>query len=144
MKILAAIDDSHFSETAIDGISQYFKPQSIEIRVLHVLTPIVLSDIPQMSRGYAPELEDEAKAARALVEKHAARLRAEGYAAEAAVETGDVREEILDAAADWHADLILLGCHGHKGMTRLLLGSVAESVIRHATCSVLVVRPTAS
>ena len=140
MKILIAIDNSKYSEAAINGVANYFKPQATEIRILHVLTPIVLAALPQMSRGYAPELEEQAKEARALVDKYAQKLRAEGYPVEAFVESGEVRDAIIDTAARWHADLILLGSHGHKGMGRLLLGSVAESVVRHANCSVLVVR----
>ncbi len=140
MKILVAIDDSKYSEAAINGVASYFKPQNAEIRILNVLTPVVLSPLPQMSRGYAPELEEQAKQARMLVDKYAQQLRADGYKVDPAVETGDVRESIIDSAARWHADLILLGSHGHKGMGRLLLGSVAESVVRHANCSVFVVR----
>jgi len=141
MKILVAVDNSKYSEAAVHAINHYFKPQTVEVRVLHVLTPVVLTAVPQMSRNYAPELEQQAKQARALVDNYVQPLRAAGYAAESAVETGDVRETIIDFAARVHADLILLGSHGHKGMGRLLLGSVAESVVRHATCSVLVVRP---
>ena len=144
MKILVAIDDSKHSEAAINGVANYFKPQTTEVRILHVLTPILLSAPPQMSRGYAPELEQQAAQARVLIEKCAQQLRAAGYKVDTAVESGDVRECIIDSAERWHADLILLGSHGHKGMGRLLLGSVAESVVRHAHCSVLVVRPSAS
>ena len=140
MKILVAIDDSKYSEAAINGVANYFKPQNAEVRIVNVVTPVVLSPLPQMSRGYAPELEDQAKQARMLVDKYAQQLRADGYKVDSAIETGDVRESIIDSAARWHADLILLGSHGHKGMGRLLLGSVAESVVRHANCSVLVVR----
>jgi nucleotide-binding universal stress UspA family protein len=128
MKILVAIDDSKYSEAAINGVTNYFKPQNAEVRILNVVTPVVLSPLPQMSRGYAPELEDQAKQARMLVDKYAQQLRADGYKVDSAIETGDVRESIIDSAARWHADLILLGSHGHKGMGRLLLGSVAESV----------------
>ena len=144
MKILVAIDDSKHSAAAIDGVANYFKPQTTEVRILHVLTPIVLSAPPQMSRGYAPELEQQGIQARALIDKYAQQLRAAGYKVDSAVESGDVRECIIDSAARWHADLILLGSRGHKGMGRLLLGSVAESVVRHANCSVLVARLPAS
>lgn len=140
MKILVAVDDSKFSEAAVQGIAGYFNPRSTEVRVVHVLAPAILSAVPQMSRGYAPELEERARQAHALVDKHVHKLRADGYQVDSIVETGDVREAIIDAAARWQADLILLGSHGHKGMGRLLLGSVAESVVRHAACSVLVVR----
>jgi len=144
MKILAAIDDSKHSEAAINVVANYFKPQTTEVRILHVLTPIVLSAPPQMSRGYAPELEEQRTQARAFVDKCAQQLRAAGYKVDSTVESGDIRETIIDSAARWHADLILLGSHGHKGMGRLLLGSVAESVVRHANCSVLVARLPAS
>ncbi|HKM79667.1 MAG TPA: universal stress protein [Candidatus Acidoferrum sp.] len=144
MKILVAIDDSKHSKAAINVVANYFKPQATEVKILHVLTPVVLSAPPEMSRGYAPELEQQGIQARALIDKYAQQLCAAGYKVDSAIENGDVRECILDSAANWHADLILLGSRGHKGMGRLLLGSVAESVIRHANCSVLVVRPPAS
>jgi nucleotide-binding universal stress UspA family protein len=144
MKILVAIDDSKHAEAAIHALSNYFKPQTTEVRVLHVLTSVTVTPPPQMARGYAPELEEQATQLRALVEKYAQQLRAEGYKVDTAVESGDVRETIIDSAALWHADLILLGSRGRTGMGRLLLGSVAESVVRHANCSVLVVRPSGS
>jgi nucleotide-binding universal stress UspA family protein len=140
MKILIAVDNSKCSEAAVHGVTNYFKPQAAQVRIVHVLTPIVLSALPQMSRGYAPELAEQEKQAHALVDKYAQQLRADGYQVDCMVESGDVRESIIDSAARWHADLILLGSHGHKGMGRLLLGSVAESVVGHANCSVLVVR----
>jgi len=144
MRILVAIDGSQHSEAATNVVANYFKPQATEVRILHVLTPIVLSAPPQMSPGYAPELEQQGIEAHALVDKYAQQLRAAGFKVDSAVQSGDVRETIIDSAADWHADLILLGSRGHKGMGRLLLGSVAESVVRHAHCSVLVVRPPES
>lgn len=50
-------------------------------------------------------------------------------------------EQIAQLASDLEADLIVVGTHGRRGIRRLLLGSVAEGVVRHATCPVLVVRP---
>ncbi len=144
MKILVATDDSKHSENAIDCVANYFKPQSTEVKILHVLTPAAASAPPEMARGYAPELEQEGVRAHALLEKYAKQLRATGFTVDAVVENGDVRECILDFAESWHADLIILGSRGRKGMGRLLLGSVAESVVRHAHCSVLVVRPPLS
>jgi nucleotide-binding universal stress UspA family protein len=49
-------------------------------------------------------------------------------------------EGILAIAADAHADLIVMGTHGRTGLARLLLGSVAEQVLRHSTCPVLLVK----
>jgi nucleotide-binding universal stress UspA family protein len=47
---------------------------------------------------------------------------------------------IIDAAEAWKAELIVIGSHGRKGLQRFLLGSVAESIARHAACSVEIIR----
>lgn len=57
------------------------------------------------------------------------------------VRTGDAAYEIVREAEDWHADLIVLGTHGRRGARRVFLGSVAETVLRHAPCAALVVPP---
>lgn len=56
---------------------------------------------------------------------------------------GEPAAEILKAAAEYPADLIVMGTHGRGGLSRLVLGSVAETVLRHAPCPVLTVRATA-
>jgi nucleotide-binding universal stress UspA family protein len=56
------------------------------------------------------------------------------------VRVGHPVDVILQAATDWPADLIVIGSHGRSGLGRVLLGSVAESVVRQAPCPVLVVR----
>lgn len=56
------------------------------------------------------------------------------------VVAGSPPDEIVKAAKDWPADLIVIGSHGRTGVQRALLGSVAEAVTRHAPCPVLVVR----
>jgi len=53
---------------------------------------------------------------------------------------GGAASEIVQAAKDWPADLIVIGSHGRGGIRRALLGSVAEGVMRQASCPVLVVR----
>jgi len=99
---------------------------------------------PQMAPGYAPELDDQKKPALALVERIASELRSAGFTVDTAVEVGDIRERILDSAAEWGADLIVVGSHGRRGVQRFLLGSVAEFVARHAKCSVEIVRTSVS
>jgi nucleotide-binding universal stress UspA family protein len=54
---------------------------------------------------------------------------------------GKPADEILQLAQEIGADLILIGTHGHTGLTRLMMGSVAEHVVREAGCAVLVARP---
>jgi nucleotide-binding universal stress UspA family protein len=57
------------------------------------------------------------------------------------VRTGDPADEIVAAAREWGADLIVVGTHGRRGIGRMFLGSVAETVLRHAPCAVLVIPP---
>ena len=140
MQILLAVDDSKFSDAALQVVIAQIPPQGTEVLVLHVVEPITLSPPPQMSAGYAPELESRVKDGRELVEREAQRLRTAGFKADGAVENGDIREKIIDAAAEWRADLIVMGSHGRRGVQRFLLGSVAEHVARHAQCSVEIVR----
>ena len=138
MKILIGIDDSKVSGDVLRAMVTQFRTDHTEVRVLHVLQPVAPAP-PQMAPGYAPELEDKKKPARELVERIAKELRSAGFKVDAAVEVGDIRERIIDTAAEWSADLIVVGSHG-KGIQRFLLGSVAEFVARHARCSVEIVR----
>ena len=140
MKILIGIDDSKSSGDVLRAIARQFRTEDTNVRVLHVLQPIVPSAPPQMAPGYAPELEDQKKGVRELVERVAKELRSAGFTVDTAVEVGDIRERIIDSASEWGADLIVVGSHGRRGIQRFLLGSVAEFVARHAKCSVEIVR----
>lgn len=142
MKILVGVDDSKYSEDLARAIVTERRADDTEVLVLHVLQPLGPAP-PQMDQGYAPELEGERDAARALVQRVATELRGAGFKVETLVGVGDVREGIIDSAAEWHADLIMVGSHGLRGMQRFLLGSVSEFVVRHAPCSVEIVRTPA-
>jgi nucleotide-binding universal stress UspA family protein len=56
------------------------------------------------------------------------------------IRVGHARDVIGRIAAEWSADLIVIGSHGRSGLGRVLLGSVAEAVVRHAACPVLITR----
>ena len=70
----------------------------------------------------------------------AARLRAQGVDATCQVQRGRPAEQILAAARASHADLIAMATHGRTGLGRLLFGSVAEEVLRHAPVPVFMIR----
>jgi len=140
MRILLGIDDSKFSGEGLRAIVSQFRSENTEVKVLHVLQPYVPLTPPEMSQGYAPELENQNEPARTLVEQAADQLRSAGFKADTAVEVGDVRECILDSAEQWGADLIVVGCHGKGGIESFLLGNAAESIARYAKCSVEIVR----
>jgi len=63
--------------------------------------------------------------------------------AEGAVLKGSQRDRIVEESKAWGADLIVVGSHGRRGLTRYLLGSVSEAVAMHAHCSVEVIRDRA-
>ena len=64
-----------------------------------------------------------------------------GVGFEAVITEGDVHDEIIKMAEEKGAELIVMGTHGRRGLNRLLLGSVAESVTKRAHCPVLLIRP---
>jgi nucleotide-binding universal stress UspA family protein len=140
MKVLMGVEDSPSSSDLVQAVVKQFRTENTEITVLHVLQPLALGAPPHMDPGYAPELEDQIGPARELVEQIVKDLENAGFKASTAIKLGDVRECILDLAAECQADLILVGSHGTGGIARFLLGSVAESVARHASCSVEIVR----
>ena len=140
MRILLAVDESKSSQQATEKIAQQFRRENAEVRILHVLQPISVAAPPQMAAGYAPELQDLAKPAKDLLVRAAKSLTDAGFKTETLLREGDVRETILDIAQEWKADLIVIGSRGRSGVQRFLLGSVAESVARHAPCSVEIVR----
>lgn len=67
-------------------------------------------------------------------------VRTQGIKAERIIRSGDAAHEILQVAADEHADAIVIATHGYSGLARFLMGSTTERVIRHASCAVFVVR----
>ncbi len=148
MKILLAIDDSKYSEAATQAVASTVSSKNADVLVLAVVEPVIFSSPPQMAAGYAPEMAERmkelGKSAAERVARAADSLRAAGFAVSKRVVEAEARTGILEAATEWKADLIVLGSHGRKGLQRFLLGSVAESVARHARCSVLIVRAQAA
>ncbi len=139
MKILLAVDDSKFAAESVRAIVKQFRAEQTEVLVLHVLQPVGPPP-PQMAPGYAPELAEENRLAQALVKRFANELGDAGFSVQTSVGVGDAREDIVEMASEWQADLIVVGSHGKHGLQRLLLGSVSESVARHAKCSVEIIR----
>jgi nucleotide-binding universal stress UspA family protein len=92
-----------------------------------------------------PDLIAEfAAAARADFERAMSQLRVALPSIEGLLVQGDPRDSIVKAASDVRADLIVMGTHGRGRVSRFLLGSVAESIVRRAPCSVLTVRAAKS
>lgn len=142
MKILLAIDDSKYSRAAAQMVLAQATPGDTEVRVLNVV-PIMTNQLPEMiasQPGAERGRDAQRKPAEELVTKTAELVRSRGIKVTTAVEFGNPKAKIIDAAEKWGADLIVMGSHGHKGLARFLLGSVPDAVMRHARCSVQIVR----
>jgi nucleotide-binding universal stress UspA family protein len=144
LKILLAIDESKFSEAALRMLVAEHDPAKAVVRIVHVVEPVDLPYYPELTVPYPVSLGDIEKRrmddGRRLVDRAAARLRAAGFQVETTVRLGQIRSLVVDVARKWHADLIVVGSHGRKGLARVLLGSVSDHVAHHASCSVQIVR----
>jgi nucleotide-binding universal stress UspA family protein len=141
-KILVAVDESAFAARAADVGFELARSLGGEVALIHVIDPSV--------DAYAPEGGIPASELIALAQQDGKRLLA-AFGQRASLQpppfefirVGKPATEIIKAAKEWPADLIVIGSHGRWGVERLLLGSVAEAVMRHAACPVLVVRAEA-
>lgn len=146
MKILLAIDGSEFSNAAVEEVANKPWPKGSEVKILSVAEPPALAVVETWvpPYDYYEKLEEAAVAqAREAVDKAAARLRKshdEKLPVSIQVTVGHPRVVITDEAEAWGADLIIVGSHGYRGLTRLWLGSVSQAVASHAKCSVEIVR----
>ena len=144
MRILIAYDGSAFADVAVDGLQSAGLPQHAEALVITVVEPDRFSSqtfgpVEPVSREWTKRVD----AATYSAEMAANRLQNYFPRWNVMVETpsGNAAELILDRAATWPADLIVVGTHGRSGIGRLLLGSVSLRIAREAPCSVRVGRP---
>ena len=143
MKILLAVDGSQYSTEAVEEVASRPWPEGTTVRVLSAVAPVPppATELWYDAGGNLERAQQEAQAhAERLTAGVAEKLRASGLGVETAVRDGDPRSCIVDEAQEWDADLIVVGSHGYTGLKRWLLGSVAQSVVSHAPCSVEVVR----
>lgn len=143
VKILLAIDGSEHSARTVDEVgSRPWPPDSI-VRVLSVVDQVVTAT-PEVAifsaTNIAAEYEELTRIAEEMTTRFAHWLCSSGVTAESRVRTGDPKSVIIQEAQEWGANLIVVGSHGHTGIKRWLLGSVAQSIVSHAPCSVYVVR----
>lgn len=140
-KILVAVDNEPIAAHAADIGAELARLAGAEMAFIHVIDPALVNaaDTGIQPDVFVASAKEEAKK---LIDDFRKRLPQQVTALEF-VQIGLPLTEIVNAAKDWPADLIVIGSHGRGGITRALLGSVAEGVMRHAPCPVLVVRAKA-
>jgi nucleotide-binding universal stress UspA family protein len=137
MRILLATDGSADARAAAAWLGDLPLPGAARIRVLTVVTlPTPALDIPPVAELHAALLAE----GRSIVEETVKLLGPRAKAAETRVVQGRPNEEIVRAAGEWAADLVVVGARGLGAVKAFLLGSVSQTVARHAPCAVLVVK----
>jgi nucleotide-binding universal stress UspA family protein len=151
-KILLATDGSSEAELATRTAVDLGQQTNSELHVIHVLDIVPTSLLyPEATDPEGVELPDPIlvedierhaeQRGREMLEAEVQRVRsAGGTVAQAHLMTGDAAREIVHLAEDIEAGLVVMGSRGRGGIRRTLMGSVSDSVVRHAHCPVLVVR----
>ena len=140
-RILLATDGSEEAELAALRAVDLATATDSELHVVHVgVVPIFLKSYPG-TLGYERSLYEEIEEmSRELLRKQTWRVKAAGgTVAGTHLRMGEVDLEIVALAKELGADLIVMGCRGHRGIRRAIEGSISDAVIRHAPCPVLVV-----
>jgi universal stress protein A len=147
MKIILATDGTKQSDAALDITKNLKLDDGDEIQVISVVDMALPLSV-DLYAGYQPSTEEIENAvienARAILETTGNKLREIFAHKNISILTellnGSPESRIVEKAEEIEADLIIVGSHGYNRWERLLLGSVSDSVIHHAPCSVLVVR----
>lgn len=148
MRIQIATDGSEHADVAIQSFLARPWPKDSAVLVISVTGlpfPLVMPYPPLLlvdQQSVSPEALATAHAnhAQSIVDRASDTIRNAGFNVEPRVKHGDARVQIVQAALDFRSDLIILGSHGRTGLSRWVIGSVAEYVVRHAPCSVEVAR----
>ncbi|HEU4729768.1 MAG TPA: universal stress protein [Kofleriaceae bacterium] len=135
--ILVPIDFSRYAEHALDYACLLGAKLGAKIHVVNAIG----TTLPELSVALTDQMlaslrHNNEAALHKLIEPR----RTLASFGEVTVSDEDARDAIVNAAKAVHADLIVIGTHGRRGLSRVLLGSVAEEVIRRAPCPVLAVR----
>jgi nucleotide-binding universal stress UspA family protein len=143
-RILYATDFSSASRPALAMAIALARQNRAPLSIVHALPPLVMPLGGDMAYISARTYDTIDQNARRYAQKHltalAARAKKAGVRTTALLLDGTPHEQILRAARRTRADLVVIGTHGRTGLSKVLLGSVAERVIRFARCPVLTVR----
>lgn len=156
-KILAAIDASDSSKKAFEEALSLAKLNNAQLMLVHVLSPLDegyptlmfpgAADVypnlyDEIIKSYKSQWEEFEEQNLNMLRSLSAEASKEGITVEFSQNTGDAGKTICNVASSWRADLIVIGRRGHRGLSELLLGSVSNYVIHHASCSVLTIQGT--
>jgi len=146
MRIIIAIDGSEFSDAAVAKYCSAFAGKYDEVKILTVVEPmthIVGAPFGVVDEYYNTYIKEARNEAAGNLDK-ARSMLSDCLKGDQNISTelviGSPSQAVVETAAEWNADLIVMGSHGRGFWQRLYLGSVSNSVVHNAPCSVLVVR----
>ena len=144
--ILVATDFSLDSDAAVSEALRLARTMKASLHVLHVVdNPMGLDPLSSQvhTAAIAGLKLNLAREAKRQLRRGIRALGGTGITVTSEVRTGRPANEIVACARERKVDLIVIGSHGRTGVSRLILGSVAEHVVRSAPCAVLIIRPPA-
>jgi nucleotide-binding universal stress UspA family protein len=141
-KILLATDGSAYSEAAARSVAKRPWGKGTQVKIVSIIDLVIPATDPWYAAGEVMDRMREQKRRECEQAVSSAKdlLSRAGLIASASVHEGSPKWRILDEAQEWGANIIVVGSHGRRGLTRLLLGSVSEAVAMNARCSVEVIR----
>jgi nucleotide-binding universal stress UspA family protein len=138
--MLLAFDGSACSEAALETALRLAKAEEAKLIICTVVDPIQVAGEHAPAPPTQEALNEERAATAQALDTAAERARAAGITVETIVAQGEPAYEIVQHAERSAVDAIVIGTHGRSGLKRLLLGSVAEGVLRDARVPVVIVR----
>jgi nucleotide-binding universal stress UspA family protein len=135
-KILVPLDGSPTAEAVLPLVLHVARAEKAVVELITVLTPVAIWD----AAASMIKWDAEEAAAREYIERKARELQGHGLEAQSMVKFGQAAYAIFDAVKDQKADFVAMTTHGRSGITRFVLGSVADRLL-HTAAPLLVVRP---
>jgi len=149
-RILVPVDFSEITDAVIEHACYLARSFDAEMALLHVVHVPPLAEAstwldPVISPSVEQDLRKQMKAgAEEKLKQMARECGGSGKEPEVIIREGIPFDEIIKLASERHMELIVMGTHGHTGLTHLIIGSVAERVVRRAPCSVFCINPRAA
>lgn len=153
-RIIVPLDGSALAEEVlphVETVSSLAQGEVVLVQVVPLVSQVLNLGLaggpdvgpfpPTQLEALTKAMEAEVERAKVYLERVAQRLREKGLRVSTEVRRGDPGEEIVALAKERQADLIAISTHGRSGLSRLVFGSVAETVIREAGVPVLVIKP---
>ena len=136
LKVLVAVDGSDVSNLAVKRAGQYTSLANVDLTLLTILEDVVsYKKIPN-----TPIYRERKKEAEKILRKAKKNLKDHGVDCKTKIAVGPIAAEVVRIAEEGGYTSIFVGSRGNRGLRRMLLGSVADDVIRHAHCPVTIIR----